>query len=428
MKEKITGFFDKISPWFDKMGNNPYLQTISVAMMSTLGPVFIGSIAILLTVLMNMVPSLAKLTQITTLLGKVGTMTIGCLAIYVTILMGYNLVRKLDENEDAMSAAIIALLSFLIITPIGQLADETAAVPTTWLGAQGVFSAMIVGLVSARLYLAIKHRGWTIKMPDGVPPMVTRMFESLIPTVLIGLLFILVALLFSITSFGSMHQFVYTVIQEPLKGIGGSLGAMILLSLLQQILWFFGIHGTNVIMPLVTPLWMAMDVENINAIQAGQTPPNILGLAFFNVITFGGMALGLVLLMLRAKSKQYREVGKISIIPALFGITEPVIFGTPLVLNFDLAFPFITNNTIAIVLAYILTKLGIVARFTGIQTIFGLPVGFFAAVEGAVSIIVLQLFIQFILSPVLWYPWFKRLDIKTYQIEQAAERAKSKEV
>jgi len=421
MKEKITAFFNRVSPWFDKMGNNPYLQTISGAMMSTLGPVFIGSISVLLVVLMNMVPALQGLTQITLILSKVNTVTLGSLAIYIAILMAYHLVRKLDRDEDPISAAVIALLSFLIITPIGQMADKTSAIPTTWLGAQGVFSAMIVGLISARLYLAIKRKGWTIKMPAGVPPMVTRMFEALIPTILIGILFIIVDLLFSMTSFGSMHQFVYTIIQEPLKGIGGSLGAMIILSLLQQILWFFGIHGTNVILPLVTPLWMAMDVENMNAIQAGQVPPNILGLAFFNIITFSGMALGLVLLMLRSKSKQYREVGKISIIPALFGITEPVIFGTPLVLNFDLAFPFITNNTIALTLAYFLTKIGLVARFTGVQAIFGLPVGVHAAVQGALSIILLQLFIQFILSPILWYPWFKRLDLKTYKAEREAE-------
>jgi PTS system cellobiose-specific IIC component len=199
---------------------------------------------------------------------------------------------------------------------------------------------------------------------------------------------------------------------------------MILLSLLQQVLWFFGIHGTNVIMPLVTPLWLAMDVENLNAVQAGLTPPNIVGLAFFNIITWSGLGLGLVLLMLRAKSKQYRQVGKISVVPALFGITEPVIFGTPLVLNFDLAFPFITNNTIALILAYVLTKLGIVAKFIGVQAIFGLPLGFHAAVEGSISIILLQLFIQLVLSPVLWYPWFKRLDLRTYREEQAAEGVK----
>lgn len=421
MKEKFTNLFNKLNPWFDKLGANPYLQAISGAMMATLGPLFIGSMSVLIVVLMGMVPALAKLDKLTELLSKVNTMTLGALAVYIAVLIAYHLVKKLDEDEDPISASIISLISFLIITPLGKMADDSMGIPTNWLGAQGVFSALIVGIVSARLYLAIKHRGWTIKMPAGVPPMVTKTFEALIPTILIGLLFAIVDLLFSLTAFGNMHQFVYSIIQEPLKGVGGSIAVMILLSLLQQVLWFFGIHGTNVILPLVTPLWLAMDLENLNAVQAGLTPPNIVGLAFFNIITWSGLALGLVLLMLRAKSQQYRQVGKISIVPAMFGITEPVIFGTPLVLNFDLAFPFITNNAIALTLAYVLTKLGIVAKFIGVQTIFGLPLGFHAAVEGSISIILLQLFIQLVLSPVLWYPWFKRLDMSTYKEEQAAE-------
>ncbi|WP_137663194.1 PTS sugar transporter subunit IIC [Enterococcus hulanensis] len=421
MKEKFTNLFNKLNPWFDKLGANPYLQAISGAMMATLGPLFIGSMSVLIVVLMGMVPALAKLDKLTELLSKVNTMTLGALAVYIAVLIAYHLVKKLDEDEDPISASIISLISFLIITPLGKMADDSMGIPTNWLGAQGVFSALIVGIVSARLYLAIKHRGWTIKMPAGVPPMVTKTFEALIPTILIGLLFAIVDLLFSLTAFGSMHQFVYSIIQEPLKGVGGSIAVMILLSLLQQVLWFFGIHGTNVILPLVTPLWLAMDLENLNAVQAGLTPPNIVGLAFFNIITWSGLGLGLVLLMLRAKSQQYRQVGKISIVPAMFGITEPVIFGTPLVLNFDLAFPFITNNAIALTLAYVLTKLGIVAKFIGVQAIFGLPLGFHAAVEGSISIILLQLFIQLVLSPVLWYPWFKRLDMRTYKEEQAAE-------
>lgn len=422
MKEKIVNYFDKINPWFDKLGQNPYLQAVSGAMMATLGPVFIGSLSILCMILMQMNASLAGLTGVADILTKINSVTLGATSIYVTVLMAYFLVKKLDEKEDAITAAIISLMGFLIITPLGQIEDEVFAIPTTWLGAQGMFSALIIGIFSARLFLGIKRRGWTIKMPKGVPPMVTRMFEGLIPTIVIGILFGFISFGFSMTGFESMHQFVFSIIQEPLKNIGGSIWAVILISLLQQTLWFFGIHGTNVIMPIVAPLWMAMDMENLAAFQAGVTPPNIVGLAFFTIVTWSGLALGLVLLMLVAKSKQYKEVGKIALVPALFGITEPVIFGTPLVLNFDLAIPFITNNTIALIVAFIATKLGIVARFSGIQAIFGLPIGVHAAVEGSVSIIILQIFIQLVLSPLLWYPWFKRLDRKTYKAEIEAAK------
>ena len=423
MKQKAMDFFDKISPIFDKIGANPYLQAVSGAMMATLGPVFIGSMSVLISVLLNMNQNWSEMVfiqNLSALLGKVSTFTLNAIALYLSFLMAMNVVRKIGEKEDPIPAGIVSLMAFLIVTPLDLTKDDVAALPTTWLSAQGVFSAMIIGLVVGKLFIAIKKKGWTIKMPQGVPPMVTHTFEALIPTIIISVLFMVINFIFGLTSFENIHQFIYTLIQEPLKGLGGSIWALIILSIFQQLLWFFGIHGTNVVLPIVTPIWMAMDLENVNAVAAGKVPPNILGMAFFNIITFGGLALGLVILMTFAKSKQYREIGKISLVPALFGITEPVIFGTPLVLNFDLAFPFIFNNTIALVLSYLLTQAGIVARFMGVQAIFGLPVGVHASVQGSLSIILLQLGIQFILSPLLWYPWFKRLDNKTYKQEQLA--------
>ncbi|MDN6626245.1 MAG: PTS transporter subunit EIIC [Pisciglobus halotolerans] len=421
MKEKLQGFFKKLDPIFDKIGKNAYLKSISGAMMATLGPILIGSIFTVIPALAAETSSLSFLANYADFFAKMSAFTLDSMSLYIVILMPYHLVRNLDPKEDGISASIIALVSFLVLTPIGSIDAETSGLPLSWLGPEGVFTAMLVGLLSARLYLAIKHKGWKIKMPDGVPPMVTNTMESLIPTFLVVGLFIVVSALFSATSFGNLHNFIYSVVQVPLKGIGGSIGAFFLISIIQQIFWFFGIHGTSVINAVVQPLWMAMDVENLQAIQQGQTPPNIGGFAFFSIVTWTGTALGLVLLMLRAKSQQYRQMGKISIVPALFGVTEPVIYGTPLVLTFDLAFPFIMNNSIVMVIAYLLTRLGIVARFSGVQPIFGLPLGLNAAVQGSLSIILLQIVIQVIISPILWYPWFKRLDRKTYKREQEAE-------
>ncbi|NLM65630.1 MAG: PTS sugar transporter subunit IIC, partial [Enterococcus sp.] len=274
MKEKITSYFDKISPFFDKLGNNSYLKSISGAMMGTLGPILIGSISVLLLVLPKSLPALSFLRNFAGIFAKLNQITIGSMALYVVVLMAYHLVKNLRPTEDGISAAIIALLCFFIITPLSMTIDEVSAIPSTWLSAQGVFSAMIVGLATGRIYVLLKDKGWTIKMPAGVPPMVTKVFESILPTVIICIVFIVLNSIFEASTFGNMHQFVYSIIQEPLQGIGGSIGAVVLISLIQQILWFFGIHGTNVVMPLVQALWMAMDVENLNAVAAGQTPPN----------------------------------------------------------------------------------------------------------------------------------------------------------
>lgn len=420
MKEKITNLFERVSPFFNMLAGNPYLQAISTAMMGTLAPLLIGSIAVLLAVLPSSLPSLSFLNNYKDLFVKINTVTIGSMSIYVVVLIAYQLVKRLESKEDAISASVIALLCFFIITPLGSTTDNVSAIPTTWLGAQGVFSAMLVGVISSRCYIEFKRKKWTIKMPLGVPPMVTKVFESLLPTIFIACGFILINVIFQMTSFGNLNQFIYSSIQYPLQGMGGSIYTIIIISLIQQILWFFGIHGANVIMPIVQPLWMAMDVENLNAISAGLMAPNITGHAFFSIITWGGTSLGLVLLMLRAKSKQYREVGKVSILPILFGIGEPTVFGTPLVLNFKLAVPLITNNAIALAISYILIKLGVVARFSGVVPIFGLPLGFYAAIQGSISIVILHLFIQLILSPILWYPWFRKLDNETYKKEKEA--------
>ena len=230
----------------------------------------------------------------------------------------------------------------------------------------------------------------------------------------------LVALAFSVSSFGSFHQMIYSFIQTPLKNIGGSIWAMIFICFLEQLVWFFGIHGTNVIIPIVMPIWMSMDMQNLQAWKAGKPLPNITGYAFFNIVTWSGTALGLILLMLFfAKSKRYKTLGKLAVVPGLFGITEPAIFGTPLVLNFDFFVPFVFNNAVSVAIAYGLTKIGLVARFSGMQSVFGLPIGVIASCGGSVSIIVMQLVLQLVLSPLLWYPRFRMADNRAYAQEQA---------
>ena len=208
MKNKLIGFFEKSQPFFDRLGSSAYLQVISSAMMGTLGVIFVGSIAVLLAVLPSTVSALSFLAAYSPMFLKINNITIGAMSLYVVVLIAYQLVKRLEPEEDGISASIISLLCFLIITPLDTTTDGVTAIPATWLGAQGVFSAMIVGLVSARLYLEIKRRNLTIKMPASVPPMVSNIFASLVPTILIAILFIMINWLFSITSYGSMNLFI----------------------------------------------------------------------------------------------------------------------------------------------------------------------------------------------------------------------------
>lgn len=416
--------FERLNPMMEKVSNNKTLKAISASMMGLFPVSIIGSLCLLLFCIGGSVAPLGDFlnsTGLSAVLMKANTLTIGLLAIYVVVLTGKNVAKTFDPTDDGISSAVIALLCFFIVTPLGADANGATFIPTQWLGATGIFSAMIIGIIVARLYLFIRKKGWTVKMPAGVPPMISKVFESLIPSILIGVLFLFINYCFLLTPYGSMHQLIYSVIQIPLQGIGGNIWAMCLFTIIAQTLWFFGIHGNNVVSPIYTPIWLALDAANMAAVAAGEAPTNIIGNAFFTTYTFGGMVLGLVFMMaFMGKSKQFKSLGRLSLAPAIFGVTEPVIFGTPLVLNFIFAIPFIFGNVIALLIAYFATVSGLVPVMSGIQTIFGLPVGVFAAIQGSWQIVVLQLFLVVVVG-LFWYPFFKIADRKAHKMEIEAE-------
>lgn len=402
--------------------NNKYIQAVSNSMMALIGIMLLGSFSVILLAFpIKGVSTFLANIGIIPYLSTIMTLTINSVSIYLVFLISKNLADKFGLVNDSYMVGVTAIMAFLLVTPIGRIVDGESsinAIPITWLGTSGMFSAIIIGLSVGRIYVYIVEKKWVVKMPESVPPMISRSFAALTPMIIIGIIATIVAYIFGLTSYGCIHQFVFGVIQTPLQGIGSSIWAVMLIIAFQQLLWFIGIHGTNVINPVVQPLWTALNVANLTAYSAGLPVENIVTASFVTIVCWGGSALGLVLLMLfKSKSKRYKELGKLAIVPALFGITEPVIFGTPLVMNAKLAFPFILNNSIFLGLAYALTQMGIVQRVIGVAAIFGMPVGFHALIGGHFSLVLLQLVIQLILSPLLWYPWFRAVDKEAYQEE-----------
>jgi PTS system cellobiose-specific IIC component len=285
-----------------------------------------------------------------------------------------------------------------------------------WLGAAGMFSAIIISIVTVKLYTYIVKKGWTIKMPESVPPFIKDSFASVIPGVIITSIFLIISAIFTNTQYGSMHGFIYNMFQIPLQNLGGNFGALIIVSIISQVLWVMGVHGSMVALSVMSPIWRVLDTAQLTAYSAGNPLPNIIGMNFYRVFTFGGTVLGLAILMLRARSVRFKTLGKLSIIPALFGITEPIIFGTPLVLNPLLAIPFIFGNVISLILAYIATLAGFLPKLTGISVPTGVPVGVQGLVMGGWRIAVFQL-VLVLLSIALWYPFFKITDNKALKEE-----------
>src|SRR5699024_5567459 len=150
-------------------------------------------------------------------------------------------------------------------------------------------------------------------------------------------LFSLIRFTAQMTPYESIHQMLYTLIQAPLQNLGSTYWSMTAFIFTIQILWFIGIHGFIVVSPIFYSVWLPLGVENLVIITRGEEQTNILSGGFYNsfvVMGGSGATIGLaILLLFFSKSKRYKTLGKISLPPAIFGINEPIIFGTPMVLN-----------------------------------------------------------------------------------------------
>lgn len=420
MKDSVLQFFERITPLINKISANKILQGISGGMMATLPITVIGSFSLLLVVVpLGPVTDFIRSSGLAGILNNAYTYTMGFLALYVVFFVTKSLVHAYMEEEDGISAAAAAIAGFLILTPLGAMEDGSSYMPLSWLGAQGTFTSLIVAIMSARVFVFCKSRGLTIKMPAGVPPMVSNVFASICPFVLVGVICIIVSFGFAQSQFGSFHQMIYSILQMPMQQLGGNIVTVCFLSFLMQLLWFFGIHGQNVLSAFYNPIWLALDLQNMAAYASGGEVPNIVGNAFYTVFCFGGYQLSLILLLLRSKSKQHREVGKLALGPSIFGIGEPLNFGFPLVLNFKFLFPFLTNGVLMLALAYFVINIGWVPKLNGAATVFGLPIFFTAFIQGGWKVVVLMAVTQ-IIPIALWYPWFKMAEKEAVAQEMAA--------
>src|SRR5699024_5252299 len=417
---------NKVLKASELISKNSYLKAISEALTTTLPVIMLGSFALLLSTLnipayQNFIESIGikKLIEIP------ADVLIPLLSIYVVFFIAYRLVNNMKPDMDSAGAGLISLMAFFIVTPTITV-DETDGFTFEFLGAQGLFVAIIVGLIVGRMFIWVVEQGWTIKMPKGVPPTVYKTFASLIPGAIIISLFSLISFFAQMTQYESIHHMIYTLIQAPLQNLGSTYWSMIAFTFTVQILWFFGIHGFMVVSPIFYSVWLPLGLENLEMIARGEEQTNILSGGFYNsfvVIGGSGATIGLaILLLFFSKSKRYKTLGKISLPPAIFGINEPIIFGTPMVLDPFMFVPFVFGPIIISSFAYWTMRLGLFPIANGTHFPAGTPLGLNSFVNGGVSLLILQ-FLCVLLSVVIYYPFFRVIDKQSLKDEQDAEES-----
>lgn len=426
-------FMDKLEnvlmPVADKLNNNRYLTALRNGFMVALPLIIFGSIFVVIANLPFIDEWIGEeaYTTFQNALGPASAATLSIMGLFVILGIGYKMVEQ--RGGESIYGAVVALGAFLVLTP--QVLDETSGViPTSALGAQGLFLGIFTAFIAAELYQFFVSKKLTIKMPAGVPSSVSRSFSALVPITLTLTIFLAIRIIFSFTGFETVQNFIYTVIQEPLTDLGSSLPATLVAILLIQIFWFFGLHGQIIINSVLDPIWFSLNDQNFQAFQAGETElPNIVTKQFIDtfIVGIGGSGMTLAVLFaifIVAKSRQMREISKLSIGSGIFNVNEPVIFGLPIIMNPLAIIPWLLAPVVVGAVTYFCMSIGFVPRPSGVIVTWTTPtlISGYLATGNNIMGSVMQL-INMAIVFTIWFPFLKIMDKQYYENERSEKIA-----
>ncbi|ERT12849.1 PTS sugar transporter subunit IIC [Photorhabdus temperata] len=330
-------------------------------------------------------------------------MTMGLMSIFVSVGTAYSLAKS--YGLDGLTSALLSLMAFLLAAA-PQIENKIAL---DFLGGAGVFTALICAIWSVELTRLLKKYNITIRMPAQVPPAIARSFELLYPVTGILLTVYPISLLLQ-SEFNLLIPAAVMQIFQPLISVGDTLPAIMLAVLIANLLWFAGIHGANIVTVLLSPIFMANIATNATLMAQGAAATQILTdpyWSFYICLGGSGSTLALAILYLRSRSIHLRTIGKLSAVPAIFNINEPLLFGSPIVMNPTLLIPLLVVPLVNAVLSYSTLHLDLVHKMVAISP-WTTPAPFGAMLSAAwdyraaVLAIVLMIIDLFI-----WYPFFK---------------------
>ncbi len=263
--------------------------------------------------------------------------TMGLISLLVSFGVAASLAKSygLPERLSGLTGSV----SFMLLAGFYQ----NGGVDARYLGGMGLFTAIIAAIYSIEIIRFFYQRNWTIRVPDEVPKITSSGFLLIIPLFFILISLTLLNLLLQ-QHFGAVFPELVEKIFRPMIIASDSLPAVWLSLLVCNLLWFMGIHGALIVTGIMYPFWMSNILDNQAALAAGQVLPHIYVHAFWDFyLLIGGVGstLPLAFMALRSRSLQLRSAGKLGLLPSLFNINEPILFGFPVIMNPLFLVPFL---------------------------------------------------------------------------------------
>ena len=355
---RATALLNKhLVPALTAVSENSYMSAIRAGMVSVVPLTIIGGLFIIVAFLPvagwdKIIEPYLKILQVPV------TATFGMLSVFVCFSIGYDLGKQL--KQEAIVSASIATVVFLMIQLKLGAKPEDLSFSMENLGSKGLFTAVIIALISVRVQKFFTDKNMVIKLPKNVPPVVYESFVSLSPLFFLVLVFWVIRFVLGV----DIDLIVQTAF-GPLVFALNTLPGILVYALLVTLLWSVGINGDNAVDAIVAPIFLQYLAENVTATAAHQPLPYITALGFFTTfVNVGGTGatIALALIMWNSKEPGYRKVSRLSLPTQIFQINEPIFFGFPIVLNPILMMPYILNALILTTGTYLLMQWGLINK------------------------------------------------------------------
>lgn len=417
MESKFLEKLEKVLlPIGSKLGNQKHLQAISVGMMMTLALIVVGSLFLIIAnppINLDLVDPNTGNIFLQFMIGwkkfavanydiitKPFNFTMGVVGLMTAFTIAYSLANEYKLNN--LTSGLISMVTFLMVAaPI-----EDGKIVMQYLGADGLFIAIIISLISVEISMLVERLGWKFKS-EHIPPAVLSFMNALIPLFMNIIIIYGISIIIFAKTGKSIPELIMTML-TPALTIGNNIWGYLTILLFGNILWLFGINGTSVIFPIVFAIGISNTGINAELVRQGKDPEMLMNLQMFRVAILGGAGntLGLILLMVKSKSEQLKTLGKLAFVPGICGINEPVIFGTPIIFNPILGLPFLITPIVTVSMTYIAQKIGLISMGYIVDPSFA---PFF--IQGYLSSLdfrnLIFYFVLVVVSLVIYFPFFK---------------------
>ncbi|MBQ7360684.1 MAG: PTS sugar transporter subunit IIC [Lachnospiraceae bacterium] len=409
----------------EKVVANKGIQAISAGMMMTMGVILLGAVFQLLAVFLEMFGVIEQGGTLYNTLLAPHKVSMGFISLYVAFTIAYSYAKSL--KMQAVTAGLNSVLLFFISSaPVKTVtltdgASTFTGLDVMALDAKGMFMAIIVALTSVKLTHFFEKHNLVIKMPDAVPQFLQDTFKSLIPLVVNAAIWTLLGAGCAALTNTALPVLVTGLLGMPLAALT-SVPGIIIIVLIAGLLWTMGVHGTVAVYAAIAAPLMQYYATNAVNHETG------VALVFMPIALFGiinccggtGNTLALCVMGLFSKSEQVKAVSKAAIVPGIFNINEPAIFGFPIMYNPILAIPFILNPIITMLICWAGYAVGLF-KPAFISVTATLPVGFAQYLTTLSPLNILIPVIAFVVAFVTYYPFFKAYEKTLIEKETKGE-------